>query len=182
MSTAFPGFSGPTASTEVPLEMLASCHIRIERQCLTLRRLVPHLTEHGADEEARRAAANIIRYFDTSAMQHHADEEDDLFPALLESMAGSDPVCLREMTEGLTADHRTLEALWQRLRQVLEQVAAGEPASLLSSEVEAFAGLYERHLKFEEDELFPMAARLLSDADLDRIGHAMRERRGIADK
>lgn len=181
MSTAFPGFSGPAVGTEVPLEMLAACHIRIQRQCLTLTRLVPHLAEHGADEQARSAAANIVRYFDTSALQHHADEEENLFPALLESMAGSDPVCLRQMTEGLAADHRTLEALWRRLRQVLENVAGGESVLLPATEVEAFVGLYERHLKFEEDELFPMAARLLGDAELDRIGQAMRERRGIAD-
>ena len=94
-------------------------------------------------------------------------------------MAGSDAVCLRNLTEGLSADHRTLEASWQRLRKILEQVAAGVPAALPHSEVEAFADLYERHLQREEDELLPMAARLLSDNDLTHIGRAMRERRGI---
>ncbi|HEY9278953.1 MAG TPA: hemerythrin domain-containing protein [Eoetvoesiella sp.] len=179
MSTSFPGFFGPTVGTEVPLEMLAACHIRIERQCSTLRRLAVHLAKHGANDEARRAAVNIMRYFDTSALQHHQDEEDNLFPALLESMAGSDPVCLREMTQGLTEDHRKLESMWHHLRQALGKVVAGEPALLPTDEIEAFVGLYERHTKLEEDELFPMAARLLSDAELDRIGHAMRVRRGI---
>lgn len=41
-----------------------------------------------------------MRYFDTAA-RHHEDEEQDLFPALLESMAGSDAVCLRELTASL---------------------------------------------------------------------------------
>ena len=45
--------------------------------------------------------------------------------------------------------------------------------------VEALVGLYERHIAREETELLPMAARLLSDDDLDRVGRAMRERRGI---
>jgi hypothetical protein len=31
----------------------------------------------------------------------------------------------------------------------------------------------------EEQELLPMAARLLSDEELERIGRSMRERRGI---
>ncbi len=181
MSTSFPGFSGPAASTEVPLEMLAACHIRIERQCSTLKRLAPHLVEHGADSQARQAALSIMRYFDTSALHHHQDEEENLFPALLESMAGSDPVCLRQMTEGLIADHRQLERLWGRLRPVLAQVVAGKAVLLPPADVEAFTGLYERHTRFEEDELFPMATRLLSDAELDRIGQAMRERRGIVD-
>ena len=181
MSKAFPGFSTPAASTEAPLEMLAACHTRIERQCETMKRLASHVAQHGADDEARTAASSLMRYFDTAAIQHHQDEEDDLFPALLESMAGSDPVCIREMTEGLAADHRVLEASWRRLRQVLERIAAGEPAALPSDEVDAFASLYERHLRIEEEELLPMAERLLTDDDITRIGRAMRERRGIGE-
>ena len=161
------------------MEMLSACHRRIEQQCTTLRRLVPHLAAHGADGEARLAAANVIRYFETAAPDHHADEEEDLFPALMESIAGSDPASLRELTQGLAAEHRELETRWQRLRSMLESVVASRSASLGVSEVEAFAGLYERHIEREEAGLLPMAACLLSSAELDRIGRAMRERRGI---
>ncbi len=181
MSKILPGTSAPAAGTEAPLEMLSACHGRVESQCATLRRLVPHLVEHGANEEARNAATNVMRYFDTSARHHHADEEEDLFPALIETMAGADAVCLREMIEGLTADHRALEASWRRLRDVLERIVAGESASLASDDVEALVVLYERHVEREEEELLPMAARLLSDDDLARVGRAMRERRGIGD-
>ena len=179
MNESFPGFSGPAASTEAPLEMLAACHIRIERQCATLKRLALHVAQHGSDVQARTAAAGVIRYFDTAALQHHADEEENLFPALIESMAGSDAICIREMTQGLTEDHRALEARWQRLRQVLEHIAAGNPAGLPAADVDAFTNLYQRHLKIEEDDLLPMAARLLGDDELAAIGRAMRERRGI---
>jgi len=181
MSTEFPGFSAPAAGPEAPLAMLSACHDRMERQCATLRRLVPHLVEHGVDEAARTAAANVMRYFDTSASHHHADEEENLFPALIESMAGSDAVCLRELTEGLKADHRALEMAWQCVRSVLEKVARGESARLASDNVEALAGQYERHIEREEMELLPVAARLLSDDDLYRIGRPMGERRGIAE-
>ena len=157
------------------------CQDRMARQFATLRRLVPHLAQHGADPEARTAAANVMRYFDTSAINHHQDEEVDLFPALIESMAGSDAVCLHEMTEGLTQDHRALEAQWQGLRITLAQIAAGESALLASGDVEAFVGLYERHIEREDTELLPMAARLLGDDALASIGRAMRERRGIGE-
>jgi len=159
--------------------MLSACHARIEHQCSTLRRLVPHLLSHGSDAEARDAAVNVMRYFDTSARHHHADEENDLFPVLMESMAGSDAVCVRELTEDLAREHRELEARWQRLRSALERVVIGERVSLEPHDVEALVTLYERHIEREEGELLPMAARLLSDADLDRVGRAMRERRRI---
>jgi hemerythrin-like domain-containing protein len=177
----FPGFSAPAAGTEAPLEMLSACHGRVERQCATLQRLVPHLAAHGADEQARTAAVNLMRYFDTAAKHHHEDEEIDLFPALIESMAGSDAVCIRELTQGLTADHRRLELAWQVLRGVLVQVVAGEPVLLDVNAVEAFTATYARHIEREEAELLPMAARLLGDAELESIGRAMRLRRGITE-
>ena len=181
VSTNFPGFSAPAGGAEAPLEMLSACHDRMQRQCATLKRLVPHLAEHGADEAARKAAANVMRYFDTSAKHHHADEEEDLFPALIESMAGSDAVCLRELTGRLKADHRALEMAWQCVRTVLEKVARGESVRLTPDDVQGLVDQYEDHIEREEKELLPMAARLLSEDDLSRIGRRMRERRGIGD-
>jgi hemerythrin-like domain-containing protein len=52
-------------------------------------------------------------------------------------------------------------------------------SSLVADDVEALAVRYACHIEYEEKELLPMAARLLSDHDLARIGRAMRERRGI---
>ena len=180
MTNAFPGHSAPAAGFEVPLEMLAACHLRVQSQCATLLRLVPHLATHGADPQAREAATAVMRYFDTSARHHHEDEEQDLFPALTLSMAGSDAVCLRELIAALCADHRVLEARWRELRRVLEQVAGGAASTLASFDVPGFVALYEQHIAREEAELLPMAARLLSDAELDRVGLAMRARRGIS--
>lgn len=180
MKISLPGQSAPSASFEAPLEMLAACHHRVENQCATLRRLVPHLAQHGADDAARSAAAAVLRYFDTAGRDHHADEESDLFPALIESMAGSDAVCLHDLVDALCADHRQLEAHWHRVRVALQAIAAGQSAALASGDIEPLVTLYERHIEREEKELLPMAARLLSDDALADVGRAMRERRGIA--
>lgn len=179
MTHSFPGHSAPAAGFEVPLEMLAACHLRVQDQCATLQRLVPHIVAQGSDRAAREAATAVMRYFDTSARHHHDDEERDLFPALIESMAGSDAVCLRELTAALTAEHRELEIRWNSLRAVLAQVAAGQTALLSQDDVSGFARMYERHIAREESELLPMAQRLLGEAALDRIGLAMRMRRAV---
>ena len=180
MTSSFPGHPTLGDGFEVPLEMLAACHHRVERQCTTLRRLVAHLAIHAVDDDARTAAGAVVRYFDTAAKDHHADEEHDLFPALVESMAGSDAVCIRDLIESLTADHRALEAHWRRLRPKLVQIAAGQARDLRADDVDPLTALYERHIEREETELLPMAARLLSDSALEQVGRAMRERRGIA--
>lgn len=106
MALTLPGHSAPAVGFEVPLEMLAACHGRVQHQCETLQRLVAHLQAHGADRLAQEAASAVIRYFDTAARHHHEEEEQDLFPALMESMAGSDAVCLRELTSSLCVDSR----------------------------------------------------------------------------
>lgn len=176
---SFPGFSTPTASTEAPLEMLAACHIRIQHQCQTLQRLATHIQTHGCDEQAQSAATAIMRYFDTAAVDHHADEEEDVFPALLESVAGSDPVCIRQLIDRLCHEHRLLEASWRALRKNLVRIANGESVVLAPAEVDTFISQYNAHLELEEQELLPLANRLLSLHDIDRIGRAMRDRRGI---
>ncbi|GAB1580043.1 hemerythrin domain-containing protein [Bordetella petrii] len=178
MAVEIPGFSSPAAGPDAPLDLLSACHDRMGRQCGTLRRLAAHVAAHGADDAARTAAASVLRYFDTAAVQHHRDEEDDLFPALIESMAGSDAVCLHALVDGLTQEHRQLEAAWRHLHGALEELSAGRAAALDAAEVDAFCARYAAHIQREEDELLPMAARLLDDRALADIGRAMRARRG----
>lgn len=176
---SLPGFSSPAAGPEAPLDMLAACHTRVEKQCQTLLRLQPHLMEHGSDAAAREAASAVMRYFDTAAKHHHEDEEQDLFPALLDAMAGSDAVCIRDLTQALQAEHRLLEARWAALREKLEVVAEAEALLLTPEEVTAFVEAYRRHILKEDTELLPMTARLLGEEALKGIGQAMRARRGF---
>ena len=173
----FPGHHAPNVGFEVPLEMLVACHYRVQSQCETLLRLVIHMAEHGCDPSAQETVISVMRYFDTAALHHHEDEEQDLFPALLESMAGSDAMCLRELTASLTSDHIELERCWRALRLKLERVAGGSDVAWADDEVPSFIGRYKRHIELEETKLLPMAQRLLSDSELDRIGLAMRMRR-----
>lgn len=176
---ALPGQARDTATTEVPLEMLSACHGRVESQCETLRRLCAHLPRLGADRAAVEAAEAVLRYFRQAAPHHHADEEADLFPALLDAAGDADHAAVRQLTRALVKDHRSLEALWRRLEAQLERVRGGDGAALPADAVEAFVKAYATHIEREERELLPLASRLLSEPALARVGAAMRERRGI---
>ena len=164
-----------------PLGLLAACHGRMRSFCDLLERLPAWIAQHGIDTEAVAGAQRVLRYFDVAAPLHHADEEQDLFPALLEAVAGSDAVCLRQLTASLQADRRELEQHWADLRPRLLRVSDALVDHLDTEVVEAFVGRYEDHIRREEADLLPMAARLLSDAELDRIGQAMRARRQTID-
>jgi hemerythrin-like domain-containing protein len=172
-------FSEATApGFDDPLGMLAACHRRIERQLTTLDRLQRHLPEHGCDTDARAAARGILRYFDTAAPNHHADEEASVFPRLLATLPGRADTLLAD----LERDHRTLAANWRHLRPLLAGIAAGERANLSAKEVADVRAAYTAHIAREEGEMIPLAARTLGPATLAEIGKEMAARRGVDQK
>src|SRR3970282_1520807 len=103
----------PAPGFDEPLAMLRACHERIQRQCATLAKLAAHLRRDGLTDDARQAAADIHRYFASAGRQHHADEEQDLFPVLRPG-----PV-LAARRDARARDHTEMESLWQRLEPLL---------------------------------------------------------------
>jgi hemerythrin-like domain-containing protein len=162
-------------SFDDPLGMLSACHGRIERQLATLERLQRHLPEHGCDADARAAARAILRYFDTAAPNHHADEEASLFPRLQQKA----PERADRLIADLEREHAALAAHWRRLRPVLSGIVAGARADLSPRQVGAIRAAYTAHIAREESELLPLAAATFDARALAEIGSEMAARRSI---
>ena len=169
---SLPGF-------DQPIEMLRACHDRIERQCETLERLVPHLKAHGCDASAREAAAAVLRYFTEAGPHHHADEERDLFPRLLVAATGEDAQRAALLVASMIADHREMERLWADLAPTLESLARGAIDRLDAVLVGAFSTIYRNHIAIEETDVLALADRVLPPAALAEVGRAMSIRRGV---
>ena len=170
---AAPGFDQPIA-------VLKHCHDRIRKQLATMQKLLDHLPQHGADEQARQAAAAVIRYFDKAAHLHHEDEEQDLLPMLRQVAQGEDAVTLSALAPGIIDDHDKMDALWQRLHEQLRPIADGTGAALSAPDVREFTERYSSHMEREEGHIAPMAKRLFSAGQMAQLGAAMQARRGIA--
>jgi hemerythrin-like domain-containing protein len=177
MTMADPLLTDSTApSFDDPLGMMAACHRRIERQLATLSRLQRHLPEHGCDADAREAARAILRYFDAAAVNHHADEEDSVFPRLEEALALRPVTLMAELED----EHARLGARWTKLRPLLAAIAAGQRANLPPKGVAELASAYAAHIAREEGQLIPLAARTFDAATIAQIGREMAQRRGVA--
>jgi pyridoxamine 5'-phosphate oxidase len=163
-----------------PLAVLKHCHDRIRKQIRTMQNLLTHLPRAGADEEAKQAAENILRYFSRAAHQHHADEEENLLPMLEATVAGDDAAVLHELLPQIMAEHVRMGAAWSILERQLLAIARGESAALNAPDVQAFADLYASHMEKEEAVIAPMAKRLFSAEQIETLGEAMRARRGIS--
>lgn len=162
-------------SLDEPLEILAACHGRIEQQLQTLAKLLDHLPQHGADQQAQQAARAVMRYFDTAGRNHHADEEENLFP-LLRSRAMDKPH-LESVLDSLLREHQQMETLWRTLQHQLLALAGGDATALDKRTTENFSQLYRSHIARENADILPLAARLLTAKDVQQLSRAMTARR-----
>ena len=170
--------AAPAAGFEQPFEMLEACHERVQRMLALLARLREHLRGHGADTQAQQAARDVMRYFDQAAPQHHRDEELHVFPPLL---ARGEPDTVRVVTR-LQQDHLRMESHWQAARELLARIAQGTVERLSDHEeatLEAFAGLYDDHLRAEEEIAYPAAQSLIDEDARAAMGEEMMRRRGV---
>ena len=172
-------FPTPAADFDHPIDILDGCHARIRRNCVLIERLAEHLAAGGSDAEARQAAANILRYFDTAAYNHHRDEEDDLFPLLQRNVPYDELNALFDLLQRLRADHARLDALWSRMRERLVEILQCGIGGLAPAVAAEFHQAYEGHIAVEEAQLLPLARRVLDESLLRRLGGSMARRRGV---
>ena len=167
-----PGFDQPIA-------VLKHCHDKIRKQLATMEKLVPHLATRGADDEARQAAAAVLKYFDKAAPLHHEDEEHDLVPMLSAVAQGADAALLAQLVPGILDEHRQMDGMWQGLHEQLSAVVEGSAAVLWGHDVRRFADMYRSHMEREEGHIAPMAKRLFDAGQMAALGSKMQQRRGI---
>jgi len=168
------------AGFEQPFEMLQACHERVERMLALLQRLRDHVRAQGADEQARQAARDVMRYFDTAAPKHHEDEELHVFPPLI----ASNDEAIAQVVAQLQQDHLQMEKRWQAARVLLIDLAEGRRAVFDAADeavLEAFAGLYAGHITAEESIAYPRAATLIEGERLQVMSRDMMARRGLVD-
>jgi hemerythrin-like domain-containing protein len=178
LPAALPGFSAPAAGFDEPLAMLDACHERVRRSLDLLLRINERVEAGRVDEAVQRAAADVLRYFDIAAPQHHEDEEQHIFPRLL---AGSADPDVRAAILQLQEDHLWMEAQWGRLRTSLAGLATGHVEAYGREHAEAarlFAATYGAHLVTEDTVVLPAAAALLDAEALRAMGLEMARRRG----
>lgn len=172
-------FTTPAPDFQHPLQLLSACHGRIASFNDLLMRLQPHLVANGSDADARQAAERILKYFDTAGQHHHEDEERNLFPVLREIAAGEGNREILGLLDLLMAQHQEMNQAWQDLRLYLLTLVEGGEVEATAMPVERFVGLYREHMPLEDKVLLPYASRVLQAAQLEAIGDAMAERRGV---
>lgn len=143
-----------------PLTGFADCHRGILLQLQAFSGL-PQL--HEAAMRSQQVAIATLAMFDHAVSEHHADEERELFPAVLRSaQPGAEAERVRSMVERLTAEHRSIEALWKRLLPAVKAAARSKAAQFDGEAVEILVQGYLAHARYEEAEFLPLAQQILA--------------------
>ena len=142
-----------------PIQDFSHCHEGILKKLDMLGEL-PALLEPAA--RAREVAGSAVEFFKEAIFEHHADEERELFPAVLASATkGDEHDLVQLMVQRLTQEHRELEALWKRLESGLKKAAKGHAADLDVAAVQQLVAQYRAHAAFEEREFLPLSQQIL---------------------
>ncbi len=165
-----------------PTGLLSDCHRRIE---MFLRSLasVGDVIDQPPSEKTRRALETALRYFAEAAPKHTADEEESLFPRM-RKMDDAEVHSALEKLDTLEEDHVRVAPLHARVEQLgTEYLANGK---LAENEVEEFRNsvsqllsMYQQHIKIEDELIFPVAARALSDDEKAAVALEMTSRRSL---
>ncbi|CAM5792742.1 hemerythrin domain-containing protein [Castellaniella caeni] len=155
----------PDSAAPAPIETLLQAHARTRALLRTLAAWAAQAPAVPAPPMRRRD--ELIAWFDGPAPAQHHLLDDVLFPAFIESMAGSDAVCLKGMTQGLSAQGARLQHRWHGT--IRAQLMAAAP---MRDTIVAWAEDYVDYLQRADEELLPMAERLLDDDAMARLREA----------
>lgn len=147
-------------SGAAPISSFSNCHAGILSHLKELSGLPALL---GPAAQARKIAEETRHFFRDAILEHHIEEERELFPAVLASAAqGGEWEKVNAMVERLTREHRQLESGWTQLEPHLKKIAKGQTTTLDNSAVEALVRDYGAHAAYEEAEFLPLCQAILS--------------------
>ncbi|HZA41551.1 MAG TPA: hemerythrin domain-containing protein [Actinomycetota bacterium] len=119
------------------------------------------------ESERTHTAEEFLDFFRSEALIHFREEEELLFPALLEHDSGAE-----DAIGGLLLDHVRMHGFAARLER--ERMSGSVSADTMT----AAGTLLERHIRVEENEVFRFAQEAIPEDELQTLAFAPRDRSG----
>ena len=169
-----------TTDPQGPITRFSNCHAGILSRFERLRRLPQLLVDPADRAGARQFADSMLRFVHEAVFEHHAEEEEALFPAVARSAAPGDE---RQMVDSLiarlTREHRELEAMWAAIEPSLKNLARGKSEELDVKAIDRLCIAYGEHARFEETAWLPLSERILKPNDQAALGLTLHLRHAL---
>lgn len=166
------------SNTDNPLTDFSGCHVGIIKNFEDLKYLLEIIDDPAKAKEVKKVAKKLVQFFKDVVLEHHAEEENELFNAVLDSLDDSDDsMKAKQYIEQLVSEHRRLEGLWSMVESDIKKLSKGKTVSLDVATMETLATEYLAHAKFEEDYFLPLSEIILSKNGLSALGLSLHMRR-----
>ena len=109
------------------------------------------------DNEKRNAANDFINFYFGRAVRHFHEEEELFFAPLVDNPEA------RDLVVRAVSDHLRLHAMVRTLKR---QLSVGRVDEALLTQI---SDLLSEHVRFEEQELFPLVERLVPEEELQDL-------------
>jgi hemerythrin-like domain-containing protein len=164
----------PPSLLDEPLAYIFADHFRQRRICSALRRFAL------AGRMVHQEADAVVSFLSNDVPLNHADEEEDLFPAVRHRELRGDN--LGGIIARLLDDHRLATPIVGRIVAALScrSVEAVEIGSAARALMETYASSESGHLALENGIVLAIARVRLTSADLEGMARRMKARRGIS--
>lgn len=162
--------------------------MQLQRVCAQLLQAVRATQRRASDSPACPVAPQRLQPVQAPLYALMAIMDEALAPALIESMAGSDAICIRGLTQGLAQAHADVLRLWPVGMAQPVQMQLNEPArDNMGPSGSRFdhgpcQAWLERALEWlaaAHDDVLPMAARLLDPTAIRVVSAACSKQPGL---
>jgi hemerythrin-like domain-containing protein len=171
----------PDSDYSNPLGLLSDCHRRIEQFLGVLIEVTSQARGAELNGDQRNSLEVALKYFREATPKHTSDEEESLFPRMLESSDERARSAISQL-DHLHADHETADAAHAEVEALGSEwlsigTLSSESVERLRALLDRLQSTYEKHTAVEDNEIFPLAGQILSSEDLAAVGQEMSARR-----
>ncbi|MEI8170213.1 MAG: hemerythrin domain-containing protein [Rhodoferax sp.] len=152
-------------------EAFDSCHRQIQIHLDELSVIADQVTHQILDPQAIEKVREIELFFSGVSREHHSDEEEDIFPRLMQS----GDQALMATVRSLIQDHFWIEKYWLDLEPQLQSLTGASPwpeAGEFQRTVRAFLELCNHHIAVEEALIYPEAKSRLAQCQFERTPYS----------
>ena len=153
-----PESTPPAMQEPEPLAAFTRCHLGIVSQLEQTAQLASLV---DAAQRARQVAQDTLHLFHHVLLPHHADEEAELFPAVLQACTPGERPGVQEMVDRLKREHAMVALLWDALEPAVRAAAHGHAKEIDGELLEQLVRSFLRHARYEETAFLPLAETIL---------------------
>jgi hemerythrin-like domain-containing protein len=168
-------FTDPATDFSNGLQVISDYHQDFLARGLQLVELAKEIKKQGMTEQLANLCMEMYCHYSHATHLHHKDEEEGLFPILVDQSS-----LVIGMIERLMLDHEEIEKSWSALSSRLgnpEQITNFDHFLHLTIE---FEKILREHLTREDEDFLPPIKKILTTEQLKEAGKKMSEIRHLA--